>query len=404
MVRLSVRVLGYTLTIGRDDGTEDQQPGLKPPRGSGVAGAPGTDRPRRATISDRLMKPWPPTLAEAVPRQEQPGAGTFWAALDPGERRDFIAVAQERTFAAGATLMREGESADHVLVVLSGHTKVCVDEDGRELLLGERGPGELIGERAALEVSVRSATVVALDTMRALVAPTRLFAEFVSAHPRVLGLVEGQVYARLTETPDSVLRPRRLNLAGENCTVVLIDVVGFGGQHRSEEDRQFVRQALADMTQSFLDGVGPFCSCEDRGDGFLLIVPPGVPTSRVMKCLLQELPPRLRRHNHRYSTALQIRLRVAATVGPVTSDGMGVTGDAIISAARLVEAPVLKQSMLDRRPNLGLITSEFVHETAIKPTAGDTYFADYEQIQDTVKESSFPAWMKLIDPESADGC
>lgn len=398
-MRLSV--LGYTVTIGRDGGTEDQDPAIGAARGSGAV---GTDRPRWATIPDRLMKPRPrPPLPDAVPRRERLGPDSFWAALDPGEKRDFNAVAQRRTFAGGATLMREGEPADHVVVVLSGRTKVCVYEDGRELLLGERDPGELIGERAALEVSVRSATVVALDTVQALVVPTELFAEFISAHPRVLRLVEGQVYARLTETPESVIRPRRLDLAGENCTVVLTDVEGFGGQHRNERDRQFVRRALVEMTQGFLDGFGAFCSCEDRGDGFLLVVLPGVPTSRVMERLLQDLPPRLRRHNHTYSAALQIRLRVAATVGPVTSDLMGVTGDAIINAARLVEAPVLKQSMLARRPNLGLITSPFVYETAIKPAAADMYFAGYEQVQVTVKESNLPAWMKLIDPEPAAG-
>jgi CRP-like cAMP-binding protein len=402
-VRLSVSVLGYTVTIGRDGGTEDQHPAMKPPRGSSAAGAPGADRPRRATIPDRLMKPRPHTLRGPKPLRERSGADTFWDALNPGEKRDFNAVAQPRTFAAGATLMHEGEPADHVIVVLSGRTKVCVYEDGRELLLGERGPGELIGERAALEVSVRSATVVALDMVRALVVPTPLFAEFISAHPRVLGLVEGQVYARLTESPESVIRPRRFNFAGENCTVVLTDVEGFSGYHRNEDDRKVVRRLLYEMTRGFLEGFGAFCSLEDRGDGFLLVVPPGVPTSRVMERLLQDLPPRLRRHNHTYSTALQIRLRVAATVGPVTSDLMGVSGDAIISAARLVEAPVLKQSMLARRPNLGVIASAFVYETAIRPAAGDMDFAGYEQVQVTVKESSFPAWMKLIDPEPARG-
>jgi hypothetical protein len=49
--------------------------------------------------------------------------------------------------------------------VLSGRTKICVHENGRELLLAQLGPGPLIGERAALEVSVRSAMVVALTAV-----------------------------------------------------------------------------------------------------------------------------------------------------------------------------------------------------------------------------------------------
>jgi CRP-like cAMP-binding protein len=333
---------------------------------------------------------------------EQPPEDSFWAALDEIERRDFMAAAQQRTFAGGATLMHEGESADHVIVVLSGRTKICVYEHDREVLIAERGPGELIGERAALEVSVRSATVVALTTVQALVVTTKRFADFISAHPRVLRLVEGQVYARLTEGPERVI-PRRIKLAGETCTVVLTDVHGFSGQHRNEEDRHFVRQALYKMTAGFLDGFDVVCSCEDRGDGFLLIIPPGVPTSKVIERLLRDLPPRLRRHNHIYSPARQIQLRVAVSAGAVVSDDMGVSGDAIISAARIVEAPVLRQSMLARHPNLGMIASTVVYEIAIKPGAGDIDPGGYEQVQVSVKESSTQAWVKLIDSDGSRG-
>lgn len=399
---LKVSLLGVTVTIGRDDEREayspDRQPGTKPGIKPGIGAGP--DHSRWASMPNRLADRWPRPPAWNRPRGEQFAPESFWAALDPAEQQDFTAVAQRRTFARGATLMREGEPADYVIVVLSGRTKICVSEYGRELLLAERGPGELIGERAALEVSERSATVVALTTVHVLVVTTDRFAEFVSSHPRVLGLVEGQVYARLTEAPDRGAQPRRLKLAGENCTVVLTDVSGFGAQHRNEEDRQIVRRALYEMTLDLLDGLDAVCSCEDRGDGFLLIIPPGVPTSRVVKALLRDLPPMLRRHNHTYNAAIQIQLRVAVNVGPVVSDFMGVSGDAIISTARLVEAPVLKETMRRHRPNLGVIVSAFVYETAIKPSATEPELHGYKPVEVTVKESSFPAWMKLIDPGS----
>jgi CRP-like cAMP-binding protein len=395
---LKVSLLGVTVTIGRDDESEayspGRQPGTKPEIGA------GPDRSRWAARPNRLADSLPRPPAWHRPRQAQFSAGSFWAALDPREQQDFTAVAQRRAFPRGAVLMREGDPADHVIVVLSGRTKICVSEHGRELLLAERGSGELIGERAALEVSERSATVIALTTVHVLVVTTEQFAEFVSSHPRVLGLVEGQVYARLTEGPDRGVQPRRLKLAGENCTVVLTDVNGFGGQHRNEEDRQILRRALYDMTLNFLNGLDAVCSCEDRGDGFLLIIPPGVPTSAVMKGLLRDLPPVLRLHNHRYSSAMQIQLRVAVNVGPVVSDVMGVSGDAIISTARLVEAPVLKESMRQHHPNLGVIVSAFVYETAVKPSATEPDLRGYQPVEVTVKEASFPAWMKLVDPDA----
>lgn len=398
---LKVSLLGVTVIIGREDESAARDPDRAGPRAwikPGIGGGP--DHSRWASMPNRLADGWPRPPTWRRPRGTGFGAQSFWAALDPTEQRDFTALAQHRTFAGGATLMREGEPADHVIVVISGRTKVFVSEYGRELLLAERGPGELIGERAALEVSERSATVVALTTVQALVVATERFAEFVSSHPRVLGLVEGQVYARLTEVPDRGIQPRRLKLAGENCTVVFTDVNGFGGQHRNEEDRQLVRRALYKMTLDFLDGLDAVCSCEDRGDGFLLIIPPGVPTSRVVKGLLEDLPPMLQRHNRTYSAAIRIQLRVAVNVGPVFSDIMGVSGDAIISTARLVEAPVLKDTMRRLRPNLGLMVSAFVYDTAIKPSATEPELRGYKPVQVTVKESSFPAWMKLIDPYS----
>ena len=44
--------------------------------------------------------------------------------------------------------MREGEQADAVMVILDGRAKVCLDEDGWERVMTERGPGDLIGENA----------------------------------------------------------------------------------------------------------------------------------------------------------------------------------------------------------------------------------------------------------------
>jgi len=86
-----------------------------------------------------------------------------------------------------------------VAVILSGLTQIRVCEHGVERVVAERGPGQLIGERAALEVNVRSATVVALQTVVALVMRTSDFAAFISTNPAVLKIVEEQIYLRLRE-------------------------------------------------------------------------------------------------------------------------------------------------------------------------------------------------------------
>ncbi|HLH57807.1 MAG TPA: cyclic nucleotide-binding domain-containing protein [Streptosporangiaceae bacterium] len=92
------------------------------------------------------------------PRTSSPqslAANSFWGALDPAERQAFESLADERTFAARARLMREGETANHVIVILSGWTRIYVRDGGEDRVLAERGPGQLVGERGALQVSVR---------------------------------------------------------------------------------------------------------------------------------------------------------------------------------------------------------------------------------------------------------
>jgi signal-transduction protein with cAMP-binding, CBS, and nucleotidyltransferase domain len=123
----------------------------------------------------------------------------FWQALSPTEQAAFASAARERTFPAGAALMREGEPANDVFVIVDGWTKVCHGE----VVIVERGPGRLIGEGGTAPGRVRSATVIALETVRALVISTADFAAFAGEHPNVPDIVDKEVYDRTTERPGS---------------------------------------------------------------------------------------------------------------------------------------------------------------------------------------------------------
>jgi CRP-like cAMP-binding protein len=130
-------------------------------------------------------------------------AGTvdFWSILSPTERRAFESAAHRRTFPAGIALMREGAPASEVMVIVDGWTKVCVEQDGRERIIAERGPGDLVGEGGTVPGNVRSASVIALGTVQALVMKTAIYAAFVGEHPGVPDLVEKQTYDRRTDRP-----------------------------------------------------------------------------------------------------------------------------------------------------------------------------------------------------------
>jgi CRP-like cAMP-binding protein len=370
--------------------------------------------------------PQPASAASQPPAPRVPGSagGSFWGTLTLAEQEALRSVAVRREFRAGDRLMREGEQADHVMVIIEGRTRVCVDENGWERVLAERGPGELIGERSGLQVRARSASVIAQDAVRVLMVGTEDFTAFVNAHPRVFDIVECQLYHRLTQsaaetrerdepavnavsadsTPPGTIRhtgvpaPYEAMQAlwnGQNCTILYSDVVAFSSRDRNDGDRLAIRRALLEITLVALRGI-PGAWSQDRGDGLLTVVPPSVPTADVIALLHKELPDALDRHNSAGRESTRFQLRVAVNVGPVTSDTIGVSGEAIIIAARLLDAPIFKNAIAQETAKLGIIASNFVYETVIRHSLNPIDLAGYSEVQAITKEFAIPAWMKLL--------
>lgn len=208
----------------------------------------------------------------------------------------------------------------------------------------------------------------------------------------------GQIAGSQAQSPEYGLSgtwagryPEPLN--GENCTVMLSDVVGFGASGRNDIDRLIIREALFNMTHAALQGIPNGWSWDDRGDGLLMVIPPSVPTANVVAQIVNELPSALERHNSTHRASTRIQLRVAVCAGPVVSDTMGVSGDAIIASARLVDAPVFKAAIAGSTASLGVIASSPVYQAVIEPGPGP---AGYSRVQVEVKETSVPAWIKLF--------
>ena len=116
----------------------------------------------------------------------------FLHTLTPAESDALEEMGEPQTFAAGTVIFEQGGTPDCVLLVRGGRVRIAArGSAGEEILLAERGPGELLGDLSGIDGQPRSASVTALDEVRGLVVPLRAFRGFLLDHPRAaLSLLE----------------------------------------------------------------------------------------------------------------------------------------------------------------------------------------------------------------------
>jgi CRP/FNR family transcriptional regulator, cyclic AMP receptor protein len=105
-----------------------------------------------------------------------------------------------RSYRPGSFLLRQGDQGGFLLALTSGRVKVLArDEDGAEVLLALRGPGDLVGEMTRCPTARRSATVQAIDYSTARYLPVTLFDQFL-IHHHACGVFSDYLIAPLSET------------------------------------------------------------------------------------------------------------------------------------------------------------------------------------------------------------
>ncbi|MET0616107.1 MAG: Crp/Fnr family transcriptional regulator [Thermoleophilaceae bacterium] len=125
-------------------------------------------------------------------------AETFLEALMPEEVADLRASGRERHYDANVALFHEGDDAGSVIVLLAGRAKLTVpSSSGREVIVAVRGPGDLLGELAALVEGPRSATVTTIEAVDALIMSGSAFASFLERNARVALVILRLVAERL---------------------------------------------------------------------------------------------------------------------------------------------------------------------------------------------------------------
>jgi CRP-like cAMP-binding protein len=139
----------------------------------------------------------------------------FLAPLDDETLRDMASAAARGRWAMNERMVTELEFGADVFVLLRGEAEVSLEGQGGEKeILGRLGPGDAFGEMSSLTGELRSATVIALGDVEALVVPDAAFDDLRARRPRVavalvrmmadrLGAAERAIDALLASTKDA---------------------------------------------------------------------------------------------------------------------------------------------------------------------------------------------------------
>jgi CRP-like cAMP-binding protein len=158
----------------------------------------------------------------------------FLARLDRPDRTALLALGRELRFAARVILLHQHEPSSHVLFLVDGWTKVtAAAASGYEALLALRGPGDIVGESSALTGRPRSATVTALEPVRAVAVEHERFRDFLGRSPAVSFALLG-----LTADRTRAADRRRLEFAAMNVkqrfAVLLLDLARNHGRRTAD--------------------------------------------------------------------------------------------------------------------------------------------------------------------------
>ena len=138
----------------------------------------------------------------------------FLRQLPASERAELERIASRRSYPAGTVIWHEGDDSGGVIVLLEGRVKVvAMGPNATPVLLGLHGPGDLMGELAALEEAPRWATMTTVEQVEVLAISGREFRHFLSEHPRAAMAVLLALLPRLREADR-----QQLDLAANDVT------------------------------------------------------------------------------------------------------------------------------------------------------------------------------------------
>ncbi len=113
-------------------------------------------------------------------------SGAGWPQLSPAGQVRLSTAGTHRRWARGDNLIREAEPTCDVVLIKRGRVKISsASPCGKQVIMAIRGPGDLLGESAAIDGRERSATVTALTDVVAVSLTRKQFTQLLHNEPEV---------------------------------------------------------------------------------------------------------------------------------------------------------------------------------------------------------------------------
>ena len=126
-----------------------------------------------------------------------------------------------RAFPANMVIANEGDAGDSFYVIVSGRVKHLVsDEEGREMVLGEQGPGEFFGE-VSLDGGVRASSVVTLQPTKLAIIPGSELRRFCAGHAPMAMMIADGLIRRVRQLTLSVKKLALVDVYGRVAALLL---------------------------------------------------------------------------------------------------------------------------------------------------------------------------------------
>lgn len=111
----------------------------------------------------------------------------LFAGLNKKELQTLMRSCQERKYAPGTTIIKQGDTGVGLYMITNGHVKITreSDPDRAEVELDTAGPGDVLGEMALLDDLPRSANIIAVDEVSAILLPVWEFRSALRTNPDI---------------------------------------------------------------------------------------------------------------------------------------------------------------------------------------------------------------------------